>query len=295
MTAPTNHMPNSPGTIAELLAEATHRLALAEIDSPRLNAEVLLAHTMDTNRTALYAALQDRLQEEQVTRFEACLARRLQREPLQYLVGHQEFWSLDFIVTPDVLIPRPETERIVELALEAFPEGRQGQPVRVCDVGTGSGCLAIALASEWPAARITAVDVSEAALRVAIANAERCGVSGRISFVCSDLFEALDDRPFDLIVANPPYLSDAELAAAQPELAAEPRTALTSGHDGLSTIRRLLAQVRSRLVPGIGRFLMEIGAGQEAAVLSLAREAGFATARIEHDYAGLPRVLSVRV
>jgi len=278
-------------TAANRLRDSTVKLADAGIDSPRLNAEVLLATSYGCSRAALLTRLQEPVAANVDLRFENLLARRLSREPLQYIVGSTELWSLDFDVTPDVLIPRPETERLIELALSLVRSERDRTRSRtICDVGTGSGCIAIALAHELPAAQVTALDVSASALRIAAANAMRNDVADRIRFVASDLFAAVDDQRFDIVVSNPPYVSTSELDSAQPELAYEPRAALDGGADGLDIIRRLLQAVPQYLASG-GWALVEIGCDQADAVVAMTRGAGACAAEVWNDYAGLPRVL----
>jgi release factor glutamine methyltransferase len=228
-------------------------------------------------------------------RFAALVERRLRREPVAYLIGEQEFWSLSFAVTPDVLIPRPETELIVSTSLAlwraALLRGQAPQkrrPPTLLDIGTGSGCIAVALARELPDVTATAIDVSPAALVVTRANAERHGVADRITFVAGDLYDALPAAAtFDLIVSNPPYLAPGD--PASPELAFEPQSALLAGDDGLAVIRRLIAGAPPRLRAG-GVLLVEIGQGQADAVVALAAAAGL-TARVEPDLAGIPRLL----
>jgi len=278
-------------TAANRLRDSTVKLADAGIDSPRLNAEVLLATSYGCSRAALLTRLQEPVAANVDLRFANLLARRLSREPLQYIVGSTELWSLDFDVTPDVLIPRPETERLIELALSLVRSERDRTRSRtICDVGTGSGCIAIALAHELPAAQVTALDVSASALRIAAANAMRNDVADRIRFVASDLFAAVDDQRFDIVVSNPPYVSTSELDSAQPELAYEPRAALDGGADGLDIIRRLLQAVPQYLASG-GWALVEIGCDQADAVVAMTRGAGACAAEVWNDYAGLPRVL----
>jgi release factor glutamine methyltransferase len=285
-------------SIAACLRDATGRLTVAGVDSPRLNAEVLLASACGLRRAELLARLGDPVDAPAAARFAALTQRRLRREPLQYIVGSTELWSLDFQLTPDVLIPRPETERLVELVLEllrptpyACPEPRRRalRPT-ICDVGTGSGCIAVALAHELSNATITALDVSPAALRLAAANAARCGVAERVRCVESDLLAAVTGERFDVIVSNPPYVTTSELDAAQPELSFEPRRALDGGADGLGIIRRLLAEARLCLKDD-GWLFVEIGSDQGETVLQLARDAGARRAEVFNDYAGLPRVL----
>jgi release factor glutamine methyltransferase len=275
-------------TAATLLGAASERLAAAGVATARLDAEVLLAHALGLGRAALYARLREAVEPDAAARFEALVARRRRREPVAYLTGEQEFWSLPFAVTPDVLIPRPETELIVSAALEgAAPSARR--PPAILDLGTGSGCLAVALARELPAACVTAVDVSPAALAVARRNAERHGVAERIAFLAGDLYAPLPaGAAFDLVVSNPPYLAPGD--AASPEVAFEPRAALFAGADGLDLVRRLVAGASAHLRPG-ARLLVEIGCGQAGAVLALAAAAGLAAARVEADLAGIPRLL----
>jgi release factor glutamine methyltransferase len=280
-------------TAAALLRAASERLAAAGIDTARLDAEVLLGHVLGISRAALYTRLHDEVVGDPATRFAALLERRLRREPVAYLTGEQEFWSLSFLVTPDVLIPRPETEMIVwSAARERRSSGRRAngadEPHSILDVGTGSGCIAVAIARELPDAQITAVDISPEALAVARRNAGRHAVADRITFVQGDVYDALPaETVFDLIVSNPPYLAPGD--AVSPELAFEPRLALQSGADGLDVIRRLVAGASSRLRPG-GLLLFELGAGQAEAGLRLAATAGL-TARVEPDLAGIPRLL----
>jgi release factor glutamine methyltransferase len=278
-----------------LIAEAVASLDAAGVGTPRLDAELLLAAACGVDRTALHARSRAPVPSRSTKLFRAFLARRLQREPLQYIVRRQEFWSLDFTVTPDVLIPRPETELLVELALGAAGGigARHAVPLRLCDVGTGSGCIAVALAHELPSAEVWALDLSMRALAVAELNAERLGVAARVRCLRSDLFASVALQRFDIVLANPPYLTDNELADLQPEVACEPRTALDGGADGLAIIRRVFAAAPDRMVDG-GWLLMEIGCEQAAAVKSLARAAGFTAISIRSDYAGLPRVLMAR-
>jgi release factor glutamine methyltransferase len=278
-------------TVAQLVDAAAAALAGAGISTARLDAEVLLALACNLDRTALYARRSAPVPPPAHAAFDAMLKRRLAREPLAYIAGHQEFWSLDFAVTPDVLIPRPETELVVELALATLsPEGRH---VKLCDLGTGSGCIATALAHELPHAEIWAVDVSPAALGVAAANARRHGVTGRVHIVESNLIDALQVERFDVVVCNPPYVSSADLMDAQPELTWEPRRALDGGADGLQVIRQVLGAVPQCLVDG-GTLIIEIGAEQGAAVAAMARAARLRDISVRSDYAGLPRVLLAR-
>ncbi|MFQ5665899.1 MAG: peptide chain release factor N(5)-glutamine methyltransferase [Candidatus Binatia bacterium] len=302
--APVTETGGDTATVAGLVVEATTALAAA-VGSPRLDAEVLLAAACGLDRTALYLRGPTPVPGRCRDRFHTLVARRLAREPLQYLVGMQEFWSLDFVVTPDALIPRPETELLVEITLSLLgcdkspaaracsAPARPQRAVRLCDLGTGSGCVAVALARERPDAVIWAVDISPAALAVAKLNARQHAVADRLRFVASDLCTALRGQCFDAIISNPPYVSTGELRQAQPELRYEPRVALDGGRAGLDVIRRILTAAPGHLAEG-GYLVMEIGAAQADAVQALACAAGFATVSVRSDYAGLPRVLLAR-
>ncbi|MGH7788867.1 MAG: peptide chain release factor N(5)-glutamine methyltransferase [Candidatus Binatia bacterium] len=301
-------------TIADRLRAATEQLSAAGIDTARLDAEVLLAAVLGLDRTALYVRLRDPIDDATDERFVLAIERRARRQPVAYITGVQEFWSLPFAVTPAVLVPRPETERIVEIICararpstssgrtEACgppssnaavrPEPVEGPPLTICDVGTGSGCIAVALAKTLPEIRVTGLDVSADAVEIARRNAATHGVDDRLELVVSDLFAALPpERRFDVIASNPPYLAPDD--PISPEVQFEPRGALWAGGDGLAVIRRLLAQAPLRLAAD-GWLVMEIGAGQAEAVADLARAAGLRHVSIEADLAGLPRVLVAR-
>jgi release factor glutamine methyltransferase len=227
-------------------------------------------------------------------RYEALVARRAAREPMAYLLGRQEFWGLMFDVTPAVLIPRPETELIVEIALELFPD--RDAPLQIADIGTGSGCLATALAIERPRARITASDVSAAALLVASNNAARHGVDGRVAFIAGELFSPMPARlAFDLIVSNPPYVPTGDLSALQTEVREhEPAVALVGGPDGLSVIRPLVAQSVERLTPN-GALIVEFGMGQADAIRELISSTdGLRMIDLRRDLQGIPRTAVAR-
>jgi release factor glutamine methyltransferase len=282
-----------PSSIAQVLAGAISTLVAAGCETPRLDAEILLAHILEKSRAWLYAYSEHALTAWQFNDFQGLIARRAAREPVAYLVGRKEFFGLDLIVTPHVLIPRPETERLVELALERVSTWSAGKVI--VDVGTGSGAIAVSIAVRTAGAhRIVAADVSSAALSVARQNAFRHEVAGHISCIQADLLAPLSGR-LDLVVSNPPYLSEAELATAPPEVSRwEPRAALDGGTDGLSVIRRLLALASVRLGPR-GSLLVEIGAGQAAAARALARRHFPAsTVKVASDYAGRDRVLVVQ-
>jgi release factor glutamine methyltransferase len=271
-----------------VLAQAATGLENAGIEESRLDAEVLLAHSLGITRAQLHAHPQRQLSPTEVAGCQQLIERRARREPMAYIVGHKEFYGLDFFVDHRVLIPRPETELLVEKAIEIS----QPQSV-IADVGTGSGAIAISLAVHLPQALVYATDASPAALEVAACNCRRHGVEDRVHLLLGRLLEPLPER-VDLIVANLPYVSEAEWAQLPPEISRyEPREALDGGPDGLDPIRRLLAQAEGHLKPG-GVILLEIGATQGAAVVALARR-HFPAARIEivQDYAGLDRVVMV--
>lgn len=292
-------------TVAQLLADAARRLRARDIATPRLDAEVLLAWALGVDRAALYARSHDALAPAPAARMADALERRCRREPLAYITGVQEFWSLPFAVSAAVLIPRPETELVVQIAVEkgdspssrrkfrcAPVSGKGTVPLSICDVGTGCGCIAIALARERPGARLTALDTSADALAIAARNAVAHGVADRIELIGSDLFAALTaPAAFDVIVSNPPYLAPGD--AVSPELAFEPAAALAAGADGLAVIRRLIAAAPARLRPG-GWLVVEIGYRHADAVLALARAAGFRHSAVEPDLAGIPRVLKAQ-
>ncbi len=245
-------------TPRRLLLRAAGLLQSAGCTTPRLDAELLLCHVLERPRSWLIAHADDMLSRSQTDAFQSLLARREAREPLAYITGEKEFWSRDFYVTPDVLIPRPETEHLVEAVLAHFPERERAW--RFCDIGTGSGCLAVTLACEYPRAHITATDLSAAALAVAKDNAERHGVAGRIDFRPGDLLAALATGapPFDAIVSNPPYIGVAEMEGLETELGFEPQHALCDGQDGLRFLRQLVAKAGEWLTPN-GMLIVETG------------------------------------
>lgn len=286
-----------PGlTIAQAVAEGAHRLSGGETRAPRLDAEVLLAHTLGWSRTRLFMNYDAPVSMEAYRRYESLLARRLRGEPVQYITGLREFWGLEFHVTPDVLIPRPETEHLVEQALDILR--RKGPPARpqIVDVGTGSGCLAIALASACPAARVLAVDIYAPALRVARENARRHGVSDRIGFVQADGLSSVALQPprVDLIVCNPPYIAPSEFETLPHEVRDfEPRIALTDEADGLTHYRRLIPAALERLRAG-GHLIFEVGAGQASAVARLFDSLAWETSVMVKDLQGIDRILATR-
>jgi len=279
--------------VADSLAAATLQLATAlglEKREARLEARVLAAFAWTVSPAWLIAHDTDPLSDAQTTQFQALLNRRLAGEPVAYLTGTREFYGRPFRVSPDVLIPRPDTELLVERALACIPPDHA---VDVLDLGTGSGCIAITLALERPLARVTAVDRSAAALAIAQRNAD--GLNARVEFLTSDWFAAfmpprgLAGRRFDLIVSNPPYIAAADPHLARGDVRFEPLTALAAGHDGLADLRRLTTAASAHLKPG-GTLLLEHGYDQADAVVELLRQHGFEQICTLRDLAGLNRV-----
>ena len=277
----------------ERLADARDRFIRAGItrDEATLDAEVLARHVLECDRATFLTRARDPLPSAFNRLFEALVQRRATREPVAYIVGHREFWGLEFEVTRDVLIPRPETELIIEEALAAMPA--RDAVRRIVDVGTGSGCLAIVLAIEFASAVVIATDSSRAALQVAERNAARYNLSSRVSFRHVDLLDSIDGRA-DLIVSNPPYVRADEATRLQPEVAEyEPSSALYAGRDGLDVIRRLLSDARDRLAID-GRLIVEFGFEQESGVRNAATDAGWTVERIRPDLQGIPRIAVLR-
>jgi release factor glutamine methyltransferase len=284
--------PAEAWTVQALLRAARELFERQGLETPRLDAELLLACALGCDRLRLYLEFEKPVLGAERERFRELVRRRLrERLPVALLTGLREFWSLPLRVTPQVLVPRPETESLVEAALARFPE-REAE-MGVLDVGTGSGAVALALAHERPKARVTATDLSEAALAVARENAERLGLAGRIRFLCGDLFAAVAGERFDLVVSNPPYLADAEAAGLAPELAHEPREALFAGPLGLEVLLRLVAGAPGALEPG-GWLALETAPGQAEAVRAACNARGLAEAAVVRDLAGRPRVVVAR-
>lgn len=276
-------------TVDQALRRAATQLAPVT-DHSRLEAELLLAHLLEQPRVFLHAHPETPLTPAQAKAYAALVQRRAGHEPLPYITGHVEFYGRDFTVTPDVLIPRPETELLVETAL-AWMDTHD--VTRAVDVGTGSGCIAVTLAAEMPSLNVIATDLSTAALRVARANARRHNVQDCARCVQANLLTPLPDPFFDLIVSNPPYVALDEWETLPLSVRREPRQALRAGPEGLDAIRRLLAQARPRLRPG-GLLLVEIGETQGTRVHALAREIfPQRDVRILKDLAGKERLLRV--
>ena len=273
-------------SVAEILREASRVLENAGVPEARREAVSLLSFVLGKDRTFLISHAEDLLDDESLSAFREVVERRASGEPLQYITGVQDFFGREFRVTPDVLIPRPETELLVEAALEFSGNS-------LCDVGTGSGCIAVTLLCERPEARAVAIDKSLAALEIAKLNARAHAVSDRVTFVTSNCFDALDpsEFQFDLIASNPPYVAESVVAGLQREVRDhEPMIALSPGPDGLSMIRRLLQEAPSFLKP-IGHLIMEIGFDQGEAVKRLVNDSDWRLIDVRPDLQGIPRIV----
>ncbi|WP_224368326.1 peptide chain release factor N(5)-glutamine methyltransferase [Hyalangium versicolor] len=267
-------------TIRKVLTWTTQHFEKRQVDAPRLTAEILLGHVLKTTRVRLYVDLDRPLAKEELASFRALIERRMAGEPTQYLTGVKEFYNRSFKVDARVLIPRPETELLVEAALRVLPKDA---PSRALDVCTGSGCIAISLASERPQASLLATDLSPDACALARENAETLGVGARVTVVQGDLFAPVPaDARFQLVASNPPYIASEEIPGLSAEVRREPRLALDGGRDGLAVLRRVIEGARRCLLPG-GLLAMEIGETQGAAVRELLQAAGFQDARVEKD------------
>ncbi|HXG51207.1 MAG TPA: peptide chain release factor N(5)-glutamine methyltransferase [candidate division Zixibacteria bacterium] len=284
-------------SVRGLLAEGGRRLAAAGIESALLDAELLLGEALGWTKERLCTDRNARVRPEERFRYEQLIGRRLRREPLAYIVGRKEFWSLEFRVTPSVLVPRPETELLVEIAVVLASSLESERELRVLDIGTGAGVIAVAVAKEISRARVWATDISEDALEVARDNARRHGVADRIRLARGDLFGALDADagPFHLIVSNPPYVRRSDIAGLAPEIADwEPRVALDGGADGLDFYRRIFDDARGYLAQG-GFLALEIGSGMAGPVGELIESARvYGRPAVYRDSSGLERVLVAR-
>ncbi len=281
----------SSATIAETLKQATEHLRAASVLSDLLDAQTLLAEALGKDRTYLIINFNEHLSDEVLKKFQAMIERRAAGEPLQYITGHQEFFGLEFEVVPDVLIPRPETELIVEETIRLVQQDKILNPV-IVDIGTGSGCIAVTLARELNGARVIASDISPSALRVARRNAIRNGVEAHVDFIAADLLGAFAGCSFaDFILSNPPYVSAPEMPALQREVRDwEPRVALTDFNDGLSLYRRLLTDSTARLKPG-GYLICEMGYTQSETITAMVDRDAWTEPRLLDDLQGIPRTL----
>jgi release factor glutamine methyltransferase len=297
-------------SVRALLKSGIAQLRNAQVPSYTLAAELLLLHVLGCDRTWIYSHPEEEISASDAERYSALIRRRAKGEPTQHLTGKQEFWGLEFEVTPDVLIPRPETEHVIEVALDRLvlrelragrPRKNEGTGLQIADIGTGSGCIAIALAKELPAAAFVATDISSAALAIARRNATRHGVSGRINFVECNLLQGLPDSfpatrhsplLFDLIVSNPPYVGRRERATLMREVREhEPEIALYGGEEGYELYANLIAQAALHLKPG-GILVLELGHNSLPAVRPLLDETNWTNVGVTNDLAGIPRVLA---
>jgi release factor glutamine methyltransferase len=277
-------------SVENALQGATGILRAAGIDEPHREARILLAHVLGVDLAGLLRQRAEEVEPGEKERFEQLVARRAAHAPAALLLGHREFWSLDFLVTPDTLIPRPDSELIIEAAVELHPDRKVG---RILDLGTGTGCLLLAALSEFSDAWGLGIDRSQAAAAVAQRNAGRLGLSDRAAIMVGDWTQAIAGR-FDLLLCNPPYIQAADIAGLMPEVALhEPLSALDGGVDGLDPYRRLFPGLHRRLAPG-GMALFEFGLGQAAALLDLARQAALTVVAVREDLAGRPRVMILR-
>ena len=282
-------------TVLSLIRKSTDFFAEKGIGEAKLSAEYLLAHVLREKRLQMYLRFDQPVQEEELTEFRALVRRRLNHEPVQYIVGSTEFYGLEFAVTPAVLIPRPDTEHLIDAILDFRKSGKIADDLRVLDIGTGSGAIAVALAVQLPGIRVTATDISADALTLAQENAARHSLTERIGFVSHDIFDgnmAGADAPFDIVASNPPYIPQTEVEALQPEIRNfEPLIAATDGGDGLRFYRRIAERIDELLAPG-GLLALEVGAGQAESVREILEQAGLRDIAVREDYSGIERVVT---
>jgi release factor glutamine methyltransferase len=290
---PHNHPPDS-WTILSLVQWTAAYFKSKGIDSPRSTAELLLAYMLEITRIELYLKYDQPMIQIELARYRELIQRRVRREPVAYIMGEKEFWAMSLIVNRYVLIPRPETECLVELALTEIPENPAGAPAEILELGTGSGAIILALAAERPGHRYLALDYSFEALRVSQKNACRHGLAPAVEFICGDWFSPfkLTRARFDLIVSNPPYIPTADINGLQAEITQfEPRSALDGGRDGTDCLKRIIDAAPDYLRPG-GVLVLEIGYDQAELVLQIAQNRkaydGF---QVEKDFSGLTRVI----
>ncbi len=275
-------------SVLEIIKRTTEFFEKRGVESARLNAELLIGHALGLKRMQLYLQFERPLTEPELEKIRPLVKRRGNREPLQYILGETDFFGLKLKVDRRALIPRPETEHLLELVTQRITP----PPATILDLGTGSGAIALALAKAWTGAAVTAVDKSEEALALARENAAACGLAQRVRLVSSDWFSAVPvGEHFDLIISNPPYLSDEETAATQPEVKDfEPHGALSAGGNGAADLERIIREAKSRLAPG-GLLACETGIAQHAALLKLATECGYTRAESLRDLTGRERCL----
>jgi release factor glutamine methyltransferase len=284
----------SSATVGATLREGVQKLERASVPSAPLAAELLLMHALNRDRTYLYAHPEAEIDSAQLEKFVWLIEKRSAGTPTQHLTGHQEFWGMDFEVTPDVLIPRPETEHLIEVALARIGESRRNNPLQIADVGTGSGCIAVALAKEFPNANIFATDISSAALKIAERNATRYNFKNRITFTECNLLEGIPQQPqLNLILSNPPYVARKDAASLPIDVREhEPAIALFAGENGLEIYPRLIAEAKTHLAEG-GLLVLELGIGLFENVSDLLEaRSGWTRVSATQDLAGIVRVIS---
>jgi release factor glutamine methyltransferase len=274
-------------TTLSVLDWTTRRFAEAGISSARLEAQLLLAHVLGCSRVQLYTGFDKPLQEPELVGYRELIKRRLGGEPVAYLLGEHEFWALPFYVDRSVLVPRADTETVIEIARSARLD--RAAPCQVLDLCTGSGAIAVALARELPAARVIATDVSAEAAALARRNAERNAVADRVEVRVGDLWQPVAGERFDVIASNPPYVATEVIAALSPEVRVEPRLALDGGPDGLAFLARICAAARDHLLPG-GALVLEHGFDQAQPVRALIEAAGLRDVTLVYDLGKNPRV-----
>ena len=274
-------------TAQELINLSTEYLSKYNCSTPRLDAEVLLAHVLDTDRLHLYMNLDYPLEEMELKMYRRLIGQRGRRIPVAYLIGYKEFYAQEFIITQDVLVPRPETEILVEQAVKT---AKNFQAPRILDLGTGSGIIAISIAVSAPLSWVLAVDISEAALETAAKNADRLAIIDQLSFLKSDMFSDIPSQKFDIICSNPPYIPTRELDNLDKEIQFEPRMALDGGEDGFKYHKILINNSPDYLTSG-GLLIIEIGFDQADQVIDLGKERGFLHDKTVQDYSGKDRVV----
>lgn len=271
-------------TVKSILAWTTQYFTKLGIDSPRVDAEILLAQVLQCNRVRLYLDQDKTLEPQELNAMHQLVERRSKHEPIAYILGSKGFMTDDFLVTPAVLVPRPETELLVEQVAKFFAE----EEINFLDIGTGSGAIVISLLKLLPKAKAVAVDVSKEALQVAKENAAKIGVAERVKFLQSDLYQGVGAEQFDLIVSNPPYISDADMAVLDPDVQQEPRIALAGGSDGLEFYRRIIAGAKEHLTSD-GVLAFEFGIKQAEPIKQLLLDNGYDVVAVRKDYAGIER------
>ena len=288
-------------TIIKLLKWTTSYFESRDIDGPRIEAEILLAHALQLQRIDLYLRYDEPLSSNELSRFKDLIKRRINREPVAYIVGRKEFWSMDFIVTRDVLIPRPETELLVETAMNLLPQDSASNPIltpkRILDLGTGSGAVVLALASMRPCHLFFASDRRTATVRLAKQNERHHGFESRVSFICADWFGPFKDKlpVFDMIVSNPPYVPSRVIGKLQPEIVKhEPISAIDGGEDGLACLRHIINNAHLYLQRK-GHLLLEIGHDQRSDIQKIIDQcATYENVVYTKDYSGYDRVVQIR-